>query len=326
MTNVYKLFFILLLIVVISSCQTQKEDVITVIFDTDMESDVDDVGALAMLHALADNNEIKILSVISCAKNPWSIVCADRINNYFNRGDIPLGQLNKPGVDRESKYAQQIATEFPGSIESSNDAFDAVELYRKTLASQPDNSVTIITVGYLTNLRDLLSSNSDKYSKLSGRDLVKQKVRKWICMGGMFPEGREANIRWDTDASIEVVENWPSEIVFSGWEIGNLDTGDDIRNLPDSSPIKRAYELYGRIPHKSWDQVATLYAIKSYEGENSSSYWKLSELGRIVIDKNDGSNTWEDDENGSHRYLIQIGSDNDIASEINALMMHIPNQ
>ena len=53
---------------------------IPVILDTDMESDVDDVGALAMMHALADRGETELLGVMVCSVNPWSTLCADRSN------------------------------------------------------------------------------------------------------------------------------------------------------------------------------------------------------------------------------------------------------
>ena len=84
----------------------QGRGAVPVIVDTDMESDVDDIGAMAMVHALADSGEIDLLGVMVCAKNPWSTLCADRINTYFGRGDLPLGQLKGPGVDRYSAYAQ----------------------------------------------------------------------------------------------------------------------------------------------------------------------------------------------------------------------------
>ncbi|MGF1584296.1 MAG: nucleoside hydrolase [Bacteroidales bacterium] len=299
-------------------------DPVMIILDTDMESDVDDVGALAMLHALADFGETEILGVIVCAKNPWSLLCADRINTYFNRPDIPLGQLKGPGVDRESLYARQIAEEFPGTLQSSEDAPDAVSQYRGILASQPDNSVIILSIGYLTNLRDLVLSGPDRISDLSGRDLVEQKVRFWVCMGGQFPDGREANIRWDTPASIEALDSWPTEIIFSGWEIGLMDTGDQITDLPESNPVRKSYELFGRIPHKNWDQVAGLYAVRGLDNGPASEYWQLSEPGKILIESAEGRNEWEESPEGSHRYLIQVGSDKDIAREIDALMMHLP--
>ncbi len=318
----------IILIITLSACGAMAEGdnsgAIPIILDTDMESDVDDVGALAMLHALADFGETEILGVMVCAKNPWSILCADRINTYFNREKLPLGQLRGPGVDRESRYARGVAEEFPGNLQSADEAPDAVDQYRRLLAGQPDNSVIILSIGYLTNLRDLVNSGPDQYSNLNGQLLVEQKVRLWVCMGGMFPSGRESNIRWDTEASIEAIDKWPGEIIFSGWEIGLMDTGADILDLPESNPVRRAYQLFGRIPHKNWDQVAVLYAVRGLDDGPSAHYWELSGPGRLVIDPADGSNTWEEDPGGPHRHLIQVGSDDEIAREIDELMMYVP--
>ncbi len=318
----------LILIINLSACdkmaEGDKSNTLRIILDTDMESDVDDVGALAMLHALADFGETEIMGVIVCAKNPWSILCADRINTYFNRENLPLGQLRGPGVDRESAYARGVAEEFPGTLKSSDDAPEAVDQYRRILAMQPDNSVVILSIGYLTNLRDLINSGPDRHSSLDGRQLVDRKVRLWVCMGGQFPSGREANIRWDTEASIEAIDKWPGEIIFSGWEIGLMDTGADILDLPESNPVRRAYQLFDRIPHKNWDQVAVLYAVRGLNDGPAAHYWQLSGSGRLVIDPADGSNTWEEDPAGPHRHLIQVGSDEEIAREIDELMMHLP--
>ena len=325
---IIKLLIVIFITGIIPACGVMADNGdqggIRIILDTDMESDVDDVGALAMLHALADFGETEILGVMVCAENPWSILCADRINTYFNREDLPLGQLKGPGVDRESHYARGVAEEFPGNLQSADDAPDAVDQYRRILAGQPDNSVVILSIGYLTNLRDLISSGPDRHSDLDGRQLVEQKVRLWVCMGGQFPSGREANIRWDTEASVEAIDKWPGEIIFSGWEIGLMDTGADILDLPESNPVRRAYQLFDRIPHKNWDQVAVLYAVRGLDDGPAAHYWELSGPGRLIIDPSDGSNTWEEDPAGPHRHLIQVGSDEEIAREIDELMMHVP--
>ncbi len=328
-TEIGKFTCTLFILFLVSACNNHndnklQENTIPVILDTDMESDVDDVGALAMMHAFADFGETELLGVMVCAVNPWSTLCADRINTYFNREDLPLGQLKGPGVDRESRYARQVAEEFPGTLQSADDAPDAVDQYREILSTQPDTSVVILSIGYLTNLRDLIISGPDKHSDLDGRELIEQKVRLWVCMGGQFPEGREANIRWDTEASIEAINNWPTEIIFSGWEIGLMDTGGQILDLPESNPVRRAYELFDRIPHKNWDQVAGLYAVRGLNDGPAAHCWELSEPGRLIIDRTDGSNTWEEDSEGTHRHLIQVGSDEEIAREIDELMMHLP--
>jgi purine nucleosidase len=304
----------------------QARPAIPLIFDTDMESDVDDVGALAMLHALADQGETVILGVMVSAKNPHSAACADRINSYYGRPDLPIGVLKGPGVDRASRYADHVAREFPGALSSSHDAPDATDLYREILAGQPEKSVVLLTVGYKTNLRNLLHSGPCRHSNLTGEALVNQKVRLWVCMGGQFPEGREANIRWDAAAAAEAIENWPTEIIFSGWEIGRpIMTGGQLGQLPGTSPVRRSYDLFnGLKPHHSWDQAATLFAVRSLDEGPASEYWKLSPPGRIVINPDDGSNTWEEKPDGSHRYKRMNRDPAMIAEELDALMMHLP--
>lgn len=299
---------------------------VPIILDTDMESDVDDVGALAMLHALADGGEADILAVMVSTLNPHTAACADRINTYFGRPDLPIGQLKGEGANRSSRYARQIAEQFPGDLASGDDAPAAVGLYRELLAAQPDDSVVIVSIGYKTNLRNLLASGPDEHSDLDGRALVERKVRLWVCMGGRFPRGREHNILVDTQASVEAVAQWPTGIVFSGWEIGrDLRTGARLAETAEPNPVRRAYELFNNLrPHRSWDQAAVLYAVRGLDGGPASDHWTLSDPGRIVIDPDDGSNTWQDDPDGRHRYKQVNRTPELIAAEIDELMAHEP--
>ncbi len=39
-------------------------------------------------------------------------------------------------------------------------------------------------------------------------------------MAGGFPEGREFNVYIDSASSKYVFENWPGEVIFTGFEIG----------------------------------------------------------------------------------------------------------
>ncbi len=304
------------------------ERAVPIILDMDMESDVDDVGALVSLHALADRGEAEILGVVVSAKNPYATLCADRINTYFGRPDLPLGQLKGDGVDRDSRYAQQVAEEFPGRLESADDAPDAVALYREILAAQPDESVVLVTIGYKTNVRDLLASGPCEHSDLDGRELAEQKFRIWICMGGRFPEGREANLLWDAQASAEAIEAWPTEIIFSGWGIGaSINTANLMYRLPEDNPARRAYQLFNNLqPHSSWDQAALLYAVRALDDGPAADYWVLSEPGQIQVDPESGHNTWQDSPGGPNRYKIENRDPDLIADEIDVLMMHTPSE
>ncbi|MFW6457406.1 MAG: hypothetical protein ACOC0A_03850, partial [Planctomycetota bacterium] len=106
-----------------------------------------------------------------------------------------------------------------------------------------------------------------------------------------------------------------------------MDTGHDILDLPPSNPVRRAYELFDRIPHKSWDQVATLFAARGLDDSPAAHYWEFSDPGYIEIEEDGddaGYNRWVDDPEGTQRYLRQVGSDDDIAEDINELMYHLP--
>lgn len=63
-----------------------------VILDTDMGSDCDDVGALALLHEYANKGDTEILGVIySSGAVPYGAGVIDAINRYYNHSDVPIG-------------------------------------------------------------------------------------------------------------------------------------------------------------------------------------------------------------------------------------------
>ncbi len=305
---------------------------VPIILDADMESDVDDVGALALLHALADRGEARILAVMICAANPHSAACTDRINTYFGRGDVPIGNVkgtpvsspSRPGeaVLRDSRYARQIAETFPGTLAGGDGAPNATALYRRILAAQPDRSVVVVTIGYATNLRNLLASGPDEHGTLTGVELVRQKVARWVCMGGNFVKRQtEANLVGDAPASTYALDHWPTPIVFSGWEIGAaIHTGSKLAEVPANSPVRRAYELYrGRVggTRESWDQSAVLFAVRGI-----GNYWSLSPPGRVRVEN--GISRYEADPGGGHAYLIAKADPKEIAAELDLLMARLP--
>jgi len=297
--------FLFIVVLLSSSLVHAGERVpVSVILDTDITSDVDDVGAVAILHALANRGEAKILAMGVCVKNPWSPLCLDALNTYFNRPEIPLGVVKGPALSEPSNYARQIAGEFPHALKRADDAPDAALLYRQVLAKQPDGSVVLVSIGPLTNLRDLLRTRPDEHSRLDGRELVKQKVRAWVCMGGKFLEGREYNLVSDGPAAAYTVRYWPTPVVFSGHEIGSeILTGPGLRKAPQASPVRRAYELYnGLINRPSYDQTAVLYAIRGLDGR-FADYWSVKSNGRLVVN-DDGSDVWRESSDHRHAYLV----------------------
>lgn len=274
-----------------------------VILDADLDSDVDDVEALAMLHTLADQKKINFLGVIVTSDDPYAAVCTDAINAYFGRPRLPIGVLkNQQNLKNHSRYTRQVAAEFPHRLSSHEKAANATALYRKLLSKSPDNSVVLITIGHLSNLQNLLRSGPDNYSALSGQELVDRKVSKWLCMGGLFPEGKEANFyRPDPASTVFCLQAWQKPVVFAGWEVGNqIQTGGSYlkSKLKPSSPVYRAYELYNNFKGRaSWDQVA-VFLLK----DDASQYFETETTGYCQVYE-DGSNKWLRDKDSQHAYV-----------------------
>lgn len=302
---------------------------VNLILDTDLGPDYDDVGAMAVLHALADSGYVDILATLSSNHDESVIPCIDVLNTYFNRPDIPLGApKSEGGVTMTSghkiKWTEVLPAKYPHKTKKTSDAPDAVEIYRKILSSQPDNSVVICTIGFFTNLKDLLLSVGDEYSPLPGKELVAKKVKHLVSMAGLFPQGREFNVFCDTPASKVVAEQWPTEIVFSGFEIGNaILTGKKlVASDIAGSPVKDAYaqcfaegDPDGR---QSWDHTAVLVAVKGYE-----PYYNV-ERGTFNVVDDEGTNSWTPDAAGKHLRLIEKLSPAQMAGLIDNYMMYQP--
>lgn len=318
--------YILLLLSLLSfQLSFAQKKPVPVIFDSDMGPDYDDTGAITILHALADSGYAKILATVASTKYEGVAGVLNVFNTYFNRPEIPVGvpKGNASMLKDNQHWTDTLLAKYPHHIKMNADVLDAVEIYRKILSSQPDHSVTIVTIGFFTNLANLLETGADKYSPLSGKELVRLKVKQLVSMAGCFPSGREFNVFIDSTASKKVFQNWPVHILFDGFEIGEkIKTGLPLianERIKDS-PVKDVFriciplsqeDVKGRM---SWDEVAVLIAVKGYEP------WFTVKEGRIIT-ADDGSNKW--DNNGSgHSYIMFSKTVPEIEEVLNRLMMH----
>jgi len=299
-----------------------------VIFDTDMGPDYDDVGAITLLHAFADSGKATILATMASDKYEGVAGVLSVFNTFFHRSDIPIGVPRGAGVNQRDTqhWTDSILARYPHAIGSNSEAYDAVALYRRVLAGQSDHSVVIITVGFFTNLAGLLQSPADGYSPLGGRELVARKVKQLVSMAGKFPEGWEFNVFKDSTASRYVVDHWPTQILYSGFEIGvkikcGLPLVGDASIL--HSPVKDAFRI--SLPQaaedsagrSSWDETAVLVAIGGY-----SPYYSLRR-GRMVVAVN-GSDRWEDLVDGGQAHLVEARPVDEVQAVINRLIRHQP--
>ncbi|MCO5949414.1 nucleoside hydrolase [Mucilaginibacter flavidus] len=319
--------YVLFICCAINAFSQTKPARVNIIFDSDMGPDYDDVGAITILHALADKGEAKILATIASTKYEGVAGVLNVFNTYFNRPNIPIGVPKGDAQDLRDfqHWTDTLLAKYPHKIKTNAEAADAVTLYRKILALQPDNSVTIVTVGFLTNLSNLLNTTADGYSSLTGKELVKRKVKLLVSMGGKFPSGYEFNIMKDAPASKNVYDNWGTPVIFSGFEIGvkikaglPLIGNASIKN----SPVKDVFKLSipmakeDSLGRCSWDETAVLIAIKGY------GQWYTLHKGKITV-ATDGSNGW--DEGGTNQaYIIEKVDYKVVQDIINTLLMHQP--
>ena len=225
-----------------------------VILETDFTLDVDDVGALAVLHALADRGEVEFLAVSYNEVQSNAAAAIRAVNAWYGRADLPVGVFQGPledPDDEHSRYIDPLARMVPGdaAVDSS------LNVYRRALRAQPDGTVTIVSVGFLNNLHELLRRE---------RDLVRAKVKELVLMGGVRNDGFNF-VRHDlAEQTQHVLTDWPTPIVVSQ-EGGDIETGARLIETPVENPVREAYRLWwhGEVKDRSsWDQVAVLYAVR----------------------------------------------------------------
>ena len=296
------------------SCSPKEEArPMKVIFETDMGNDIDDALALDMLYKYADQNEIELLAVSTNKNSRYSARYIALMNLFYGYLSVPVGEV-KNGVDSEgdAKNYTEIVCEYTVDSQKvftdvKDDFEESVRLYRKTLSNQPDNSVVIISVGFSTNLAQLLESSADEFSDLSGKELVAKKVKLLSVMAGNFsrnPQKLEYNIIKDIPAAKKVFNEWPTPIVTSPFEVGNsiLYPASSIENdfkWTEYHPLVIGYESYLQMPYdrQTWDLTAVLYAI-----ETGKKYFSESEKGIITVDDS-GYTEFNIQPDGNHRFL-----------------------
>ena len=276
--------------------QDEYTGVPLVIYDTDIGSSADDLFALEMLYRYEDEGRCRLLGVMVDREGERNAAFADVMNTYFGHGDVPVG-LVRDGI-KEPKvwidYAHVAGTKdgvgqpmFRHSIADYSSLPDGWRLYRRLLAAQPDHSVSIVSVGFVTCLAQLLQSAPDSYSSLSGVELVRQKVKCIYLQGGVFSEAEEPDFNFAQSLTFAKTffQKWPQEVdmVFSPMEAGR-----DVEYTPeqviadvswtDAHPIKQVYmQCDCNTGQRMWDVMPVVQAV---EGD---ALFSLSGRGTVTL-------------------------------------------
>jgi inosine-uridine nucleoside N-ribohydrolase len=281
-------------------------------------NDVDDALALGMIHNLEKRGACKLLAITITKDNPKAAAFTDVINTFYGRSDIPIG-IVRNGMTKEDGRFNVLADQpdkYPHQLRSNSPIPDALPLLRKTLAAQPDGSVVIVQVGFFTNLARLLDTPADEHSPLNGRDLIQKKVKLLSLMAGSFQtiehnnRYSEYNVRIDVPSAQKLAREWPTPMLWSGYEIGiaaaypHQSIEQDYNYVPHH-PLKDAYYLYNPPPHDrpTWDLTAVLAVVHPDRG-----YFSYSPTGTVIVE-DDGFTRFVKDKKdapkpGLSRFLI----------------------
>ena len=115
----------------------------------------------------------------------------------------------------------------------------------------------------------------------------------------------EYNVVHDSPSARKLAKEWPTPIIYSGFEIGLAITYPaesilrDYRYVPHH-PLAEAYCLFMPPPHNrpTWDLTSVLQAVRPDRDISASQ-----DSGRVVVNE-DGATRFVKEAGGPHRYLI----------------------
>jgi hypothetical protein len=293
--SIYFMFAVTLLAMMVPDAFAAKR----IIADYDMGDDCDDIGGHAVLLHLMDLGECE---VIACGYvGNWNTASygptnLSVINTWYGYTNIPVGrQLSGASYDPSSghnNYGTFLATQnYPNY--TNNVGEDAYRVYRRALVNSPDNSVTMVFHGQMSNLRNLYNSTSDDISALTGAQLVSNKVAELVLLAGQYPSGTEFDLNTEVNGA-QIINSLASNLLvtYSGYN-----NGYDVftrSNQKVGSPVRDGYDhffqVYGGTTRESWGAFTTIYAVRglSYGG---TTYFTRSAQGSNRVDAA-GANTF----------------------------------
>lgn len=255
-----------------------------IILDMDFCTDVDDAVAVRMATTLDDMNVCTLMAVGLCTTasdgSDRNVRAASGILNYDNHGDVPVGTAHIAEPDT-SPYWDVCSSYASDNIKSK----DSVELYKDVLRSCY-NKVTIVTTGYLTNIKCLLEDPE-------GYSLVRDNCQRIVVTGGTFPSGRDNNFSYTANAAMAakyVEENCPVQIVYVPNDVGGKFTaGGLIQKLSPDDILSRALSAFGTQDGRAaWDPTAVFIAAVP---EDVSNFEYIPIHAEFAVD---GSHTFKE--------------------------------
>lgn len=282
-----------------------------VIIDTDMGPDCDDAGALALAIAYCRKYGVNLLGICNCTSNRYANGTIRAICEYYGIDEPYVGQYKGGEMLPDGlKYNKAVVKKYCKYENSACNAEDGVYFYKKLLTEAADNSVTVITIGTLTNIAGIL--NEDK-------ELFNKKVHSVVTMGGTAPKGKEFNIKCDPISFATVLEKYRNIYVFSDYDVGEKVLAGFTQDDEDN-PVYDCYRYYLDKKHapalrSAWDLTAVQYAF-----EGNGEFYSLSKPYSVTVDM-DGTTVFKKDKYGNKYRIIKEVDDETLGNYLSGLLI-----
>lgn len=296
---------------------------VPIILMLDLNSDVDDFSDLHLANVFHQSKFHNLLCVIdSTPANQGNnatnrgVATAQAVGGYFVNTTTQYGQnTNGFYYSGPQRYGDLIATNFPNQLLWATNAEWSVRVMRRCLVLCAGNGF-LINNGPADGINDLLSSQADDISPLTGAQLLSAKRFKIISTSGYFPYGYEFNNYVSVTNLNVVFGKVPSDVpiiyidVAFGFNVTAL--GLPYINMIDrSGPLYMAYtNQVGTSGRPAWGQFAELYSLV---GTNSFAGVRLfNEVRGTNVYRWDGtlngSNSWSTAGSLKDCYVTNIAS------------------
>jgi inosine-uridine nucleoside N-ribohydrolase len=250
-----------------------------IIFDTDIGDDIDDAYALALLAA---EPNINILGVTTClGDTPKRSALAARLLKVMERAEIPVytGRQTGNNVGRQHEWALGFRSR---AIKSE----DAVAFMRRELTRTP-GEITLLAVGPLTNLGDLLTKHPE----------VKPHIKRIVLMGGSAyvgydnkpPAKPEYNIFTNVAAAKAVFQSGVP-IVMAGLDVTTMMQLDIERQrkifavgVPMTDALAALTKLWEQRDPTLFDPMAVAYAFGHKFCESERKRVEVNDVGLTQV-------------------------------------------
>jgi len=250
---------------------TKPFEKMNLILDQDIDSDPDDAGDLHTSIALKRLGAVNLLADIVSCRTTFSAPSARAIRDWWVDDTVIAAYQGESGniytdANTTNVY-KQLRDQFRPEDVRTNYPED-LTTYRTKLAAAADNSVVIVTTGYLISISNLLDSPADGISSLTGMELVAAKVNTIFVVDNFYPDQPNSNVSYNPGSHPQswknVIENAPCKIIFSGAELGvSISIGAPVKIPEDytTNPFRYAYYIQGgSMKRPTWGVLPQLIA------------------------------------------------------------------